>query len=173
MGHLLYVRLLIDDLLDHRVLHASYAHSLEALAGKGTLPRSRPGHLVLVLEQISMLCFEVLLSIIFRQILFVVALASFPPCFVGVLFTMVEYLVNFKALHELADSGKVVESEIAFSVPIENFEAVINLISLKVGANSLCNLPELVFVYMTHLIVWVKEAEHIHERAVFHLQSLP
>ena len=81
MCHLLYVLLFIDKLLDHYVLHASNAHSLEALAGKGALSRPRPGHLVLVLKQISMLLLEVLLSIIFRQILFIVATTAFSTRF--------------------------------------------------------------------------------------------
>ena len=99
-----------------------------------------------------MLLFEVLLSIIFRQVLFIVALASFSPRFEGVFLTKVKYLINFEALHELADFGKVLESEIAFSVPVEDLEARINLMFVHVGANSLSNLPELILVHMTYLI---------------------
>ena len=81
MRHLLYVLLFIDKLLNHYVLHTSNAHSFEALAGKGALSRPRSGHFVLILEQISMLLLEVLLSIIFRQILFIVATTAFSTRF--------------------------------------------------------------------------------------------
>ena len=110
-----------------------------------------------------MLLLEVLLSIIFRQVLFIVALASFSPRFEGVFLTKVKYLIDFKALHELADFSKVLEREIAFSIPVEGLEALINLILAHVGANSLSNLPELVLVHMTYLIVFTEEAEHVCE----------
>ena len=99
-----------------------------------------------------MLLLEVLLSVIFRQILFSVPLAPFSPSFIRILLTVVEYLVDFEALHELADLGKVVESEVTFAIPVKNLEAIINLISLQVGADSLRRLPELVLVHMTYLI---------------------
>ena len=72
-------------------------------------------------------------------------------------------MVDFKALHELADFSKVLEREIAFSIPVEGLEALINLILAHVGANSLSNLPELVLVHMTYLIVFTEEAEHVCE----------
>ena len=99
-----------------------------------------------------MLLFEVLLSIIFRQVLFVVTFASFTPRFEGIFLTKVEYLIDFETLHELADFGEVLESEIAFSVPVEDLEARINFMFVHVGANSLSNLPKLVLVHMTYLI---------------------
>ena len=120
-----------------------------------------------------MILLKVLLSIIFRQILFVVARTSFSPRFERIFLAKVEYLVDLKALHELADFSEVLESEIAFSVLVEYLEARINLILVHVCANSLRNLPELVLVYMTYLIVWVEEAKHVHQRAMFHLHSLP
>ena len=43
---------------------------------------------------------------------------------------MVEYLVDFEALHELADPGKVIESEVTFSIPVEDLEALVNLVFL-------------------------------------------
>ena len=82
-------------------------------------------------------------------------------------------MIDFKALHELADFGKVLEREIAFSVPVKSLETLINLMLAHVGADSLSGLPELVLVHITYLIVFTKEAEHVRERAMFHLQSLP
>ena len=108
-----------------------------------------------------MLLLEVLLSIIFRQVLFVVALASFSTRFEGVFLTKVEYLIDFEALHELADFGEVLESEIAFSVPVEDLEARINFMFVHDGTNPLSNLPELVLVHMTYFIFISKEAKNV------------
>ena len=102
-----------------------------------------------------------------------VALAALTMAFQRNFVAEIEDLVDFIALDKLAHTSEIVESEVALALPIEQSEALIHLVLMHGGTQSLCTLPELVLVHLASLDVMVEQAVHARERGLFHGESLP
>lgn len=68
------------------------------------------------------------------------------------LLPIVEDLVNFVPLHELADPREVDESEVPLVTPVEELKAQVDLFFGHIGTKTLRTLPELVFVHSARLV---------------------